>query len=114
LRTTILLAALIILGSGCVDPPRIGRGLSNDVQQARTAFDQRVKEQFPVGSPEKALREELRRQRFVLVPSTDRPSEHSAIYEDGQLVCRVTWVVLWSADVDRITHVAGDRRDVCL
>jgi hypothetical protein len=117
MRPTIPLAALMVLClGGCVDsPPRIGQGLPDNIEQARVAFDRRVKEQFPVGSGEKALREELGRQRFVFVPSRDSsPGGYSAIYEAGQLVCRVTWVVSWSTEAERITRIAGDRRDVCL
>jgi hypothetical protein len=117
MRPTIPLAALIVLClGGCVDsPPRIGQGLPGNIEEARIAFDRRVKEQFPVGSSEKDLREELRRQRFVFVPSRDSSAGgYSAIYDAGQLVCRVTWVVSWSAEAERIARIAGDRHAVCL
>jgi hypothetical protein len=117
MRASIPLAALVILClEGCVDSlPRIGRGLPSNIEQARIAFDERVKERFPVGSNERALREELQGQRFAFGPSRD-PSRggYSATYEAEQLVCRVTYIVSWSAEAGRITQVGGERRDVCL
>lgn len=45
--------------------PLIGRGLPPALAEARPAFDQRVKERFPIGSDEAAMRAELRREGFA-------------------------------------------------
>jgi hypothetical protein len=104
-------SAILCLLGGCMDsPPKIARGLPKNLEQARIAFDQRVRERFPVGSDEKVLRETLLRERFKFASR----GEHSATYEAEQLVCRTTWVVTWGAESERITHIAGDRRSVCL
>lgn len=92
----------------CVEsPPRIGQGLPANFAEARTAFDQRVKERFPVGSSESALVTELRREHFRISP-------FSATREVSNFVCRLMYEVDWKAADGEITEVGGVFRPTCL
>src|SRR5215470_14150116 len=105
-------ARLVMIGitatsvCACVgNPPRIARGLPENYAQARPAFDQRVKERFPIGSTEAALVAELRRERFQIRETTQ---PRSATRDVGQLVCRRTYVVDWSASDGKIAGISGN------
>jgi hypothetical protein len=62
---TIVVFALVLDLSACFDsPPAIGSHLPGTFAVASDALNQRVKERFPVGSGESALRAELKRERL--------------------------------------------------
>jgi hypothetical protein len=110
----VILTALCV--SACVDsPPELGSGLPTNFQQARPYFDQRVKERFPVGSDETRLLAALHRQHFAISQSGNSSGyPNSARYEANQIVCKLTWIISWSAEEGRIKEIAGDYGDVCL
>jgi len=114
-RLVLVIVATLCVSS-CVDgPPEIGRELPRSFEQARPVFDQRVKARFPVGSDETRLLAELRRQHFVVRPSSPLSRYPNAVtYKAHQLVCNVSWTVSWRAEAGRIKEIAGDYGDVCL
>jgi len=108
---TVLLAILILpcLTACGTARPRLAEGLRvRPVQQnPDPAWDQRVRERFPVGSNESALLAELHRERFVIDATR-------ASYRSSDIACTWTWRVSWAAENDRITQIAGDYQGVCL
>lgn len=110
----LIVAALCV--TSCVDgPPEIGNRLPQNFAQARPVFDERVKARFPVGSEETRLVAELRRQHFKIQPPGVGPRyASSARYDASQIVCRVSWIISWSAEQGRVKEIAGDYAEVCL
>jgi hypothetical protein len=103
--------------SGCSDaPPAIGTHLPGTFAVASDAFDQRVKETFPVGSGEAALLAELKRERFVTSQDKDNNSglKFAARYHANELVCAADWVIRWSAVDGRIADIKSTYKEVCL
>lgn len=111
------LLAFAVLTSACADPmPKLADGLPRSFGPTSN-FDTRLKEQFPVGSSEPQLMEELRREKFVLRDGGDPEKKYqfASIYDRHALPCREVWTVLWSAELGRITAIAGrDSGDLCL
>jgi hypothetical protein len=110
---TILLSVAL---TACVaKPPPIGKDLPSNFAAARPVFDQRIKQRFPVGSSERELLGELARESFKINPSAHAAdSPRSASYESSSMVCKLLWVVDWSAEDGRITDIQGDYGSVCL
>jgi hypothetical protein len=112
MRRYVLLAAFTsVCICGCTEPPPpIARDLPPGTSPD-TAFDQRVKSQFPVGSDESNLVAELRRESFKVTYS----SSHSSATRDIEgLPCRRIWTISWSAQTGKITDVTGNFREICL
>ena len=113
----ILMLAFAVLTSACADPmPKLADGLPRSFGPT-SDFDKRLKEQFPVGSNELQLTAELQRERFVLRDGGDpeKVYQFASIYDRHDLPCREVWTVLWSAELGRITAIAGrDSGDLCL
>jgi len=116
LRTVGLSAAAVFGLAACTTkPPPIARGLPHNIEEARQAFSERVPMRFPVGSAETDLRAELQRQRFTIrTEGANRaPYQFSAIV-DIPGFCRQTWVILWGAQTNQITSIAGNYSQTCL
>ena len=116
LRSVGLLAAAVFGLAACTTkPPPIARGLPNNIQEYRQAFSERVPTRFPVGSAETDLRAELLRQHFTIrTAGADLvPYQFSAIVDIPGL-CRQTWVILWGAQTNQITSIAGNYSQTCL
>ena len=109
MRRTILLAILVIPAlQGCgTSPPPVARGLGHVGSEPYAAWDQRVRERFPLGSDEKALLTELRRQHFVI-------NGTRASFRSNDFVCAQSWGIRWSAADNRITDVVGEHGSACL
>jgi hypothetical protein len=102
-----MFAALDLLA--CADsPPTIGSHLDASTAEASAVFDQRVKARFPVGSDEGHLREELVRERFVIIRDRDSPFRFSATYSVSELFCRRDWSIRWNMDDGTITDIDGN------
>jgi hypothetical protein len=108
-------AAVFVLAACTTKPPPIARGLPSNMQEARQAFSERVPMRFPVGSAETDLRAELQRQHFTIrtAGANRAPYQFSAIV-DIPGFCRQTWVILWGAQTNQITSIAGDFSQTCL
>ena len=122
-KTQATLIALLLMSclSSCSEaPPPIGRDLGS--ANARSVFDRRVQEQFPVGSDAQALQAELRKEGFkvrdgVAVSLHYPPParfQSAADYAAKQFACDSSWTILWSAENGKITAIAGDFFPVCL
>jgi hypothetical protein len=119
LRGITLVIFSVLLLAACSDPtPPIARGLSKSLAPMSTkgAFDERIKQRFPIGREEAYLIQELRSERFIITPVTESSSPYrfSAIYENHSLVCKESWTVNWSADQGKITDIEGRVGQVCL
>ena len=106
---------------GCAaSGPEIGRHLPSAFDDANRAFDARIKEHFPIGSPERALIAELKHQGFKIsenaaAAATEAGAFRSfALYDAQGLPCRLDWKVLWSSEGPKITAIAGRYSGVCL
>jgi hypothetical protein len=96
-------------------PPPIARELPHNIQEARQAFSERVSMRFPVGSAETDLRAELQRQHFTIrTAGPYRARYQFTAIVDSPGICRRTWVILWSAQANQITDIAGDYSVTCL
>jgi hypothetical protein len=111
----LVLTALLL--SACADsPPRIGRDLPSTYPGVSPAFDKRVKEEFPVGSDESLMLNELRKGGFRIHLEYPIPSRYAfrASFNQRQIVCNVTWEIQWSAESGKITAIEGFRGQQCL
>jgi hypothetical protein len=104
------LAAVGVLTS-CSSPqplPQLFQGLSRPTWHEELA--QRLRDRFPVGSPEAKLIHELWAEGFLPKTAWDAP-QREAVFDDmghGQYFCRRTGEVSWSADRSgRLTSVSG-------
>jgi hypothetical protein len=111
---TSALGALLLAACSNSDPP-IGSGLP--VTFGFTlAFEQRVRERFPVGSYESRLIAELRNERFTLGEIQDPSNRYrnSAVYEASHgFACKGEWQVYWAASQGIIVEIGGMNREVC-
>jgi hypothetical protein len=113
----ILTSALSVLISACADPmPKLADGLPRSFGPTLD-FDRRLNEQFSVGSNAAQLTAELQRERFLVRDGGDpeKVYQFAAIYDRHDFPCREVWTVLWSAELGKITAIAGrDSGDLCL
>jgi hypothetical protein len=112
-------ASIIVLVTwrlaACADsPPPIGAHLPGVFREASGAFDQRVKARFPIGSDERALRQELTKQKFVISRSPESPFSFTANYTANELVCRAHWDIRWSMFSGKIGSVGANFGEICL
>jgi hypothetical protein len=112
----ILSLAFAVLAS-CTDPvPKLASGLPRSFGST-SDFDNRLKEQFPIGSSERQLTVELRLERFTPRAGGDpgKVYQFASVFERRDFPCHETWTVLWSAELGRITAISGrDSGDLCL
>jgi hypothetical protein len=108
-----LFAALSLVACKVVPPP-LAYDLPRDTDAATTAFDQRVKARFPVGSEEGALWAELVRERFVIRASQESPPTFIATAEQPELYCRVDWTIYWHEDGGKIVDIGARYSQTCL
>jgi hypothetical protein len=109
-----VLAALFL--SACVDStPRIARDLPTNYPGVSPAFDKRVKEQFPIGSEENSMLNELQKENFRILLKDTLPSRFTsrATFTTGQIICGVMWNIQWSAASGKITAIQGSRGQTC-
>ena len=86
--------------------PALGRNLTSELPEAKCLFDQRVKAQFPVGSSETSLVEELRKQGFAIGRDYRRVDWRSASITRGMLI-KTLWSVRWRAKAGQIEDIWG-------
>ena len=102
------MAVSMCLSACGTPPPRLAEGLrANNRSAPDPAWDQRLRERFPVGSEESSMLKELRKQRFKV-------SAVSAYYTSADLVCSQTWTIAWHAENGRITDISGVHNGACL
>ncbi|HXY57810.1 MAG TPA: hypothetical protein VEH76_04435 [Methylocystis sp.] len=81
-------------------------------------FSDRLRERFPVGSPETDLIYELWREGFQLKGGFDAPervAEYDTLGKRGFVACRISGSISWAVDDhDRLTSVTGRYWAVCL
>ena len=94
------------------------RGLNpSGWQQPTPAFEARVRQRFPPGTPEAAIFRELNRQGFhALWPHALQPGEHGAYLSWGGLPCRHAAELRWRPDAQgRVNTIqAWIRQTSCL
>jgi hypothetical protein len=112
-----LLTFCALFGAGCANPPpQMAFGLTHSLVPT-SDFDARIKERFPVGSDERALSAELRRERFSIRAATglDGSYQFAGYYDRQEFPCRESWTVLWSSRFGTITAVGGRYSgEICL
>lgn len=116
-RSLITICLTAICLCACVDtPPPIAKGLPNKFADVPSAFDQRVKERFPLGSAESALVAELRREHFGIRERTEpnSPFHFSAAREVGDFVCKRRYEISWNASSGTIADVGSAFSVTCL
>lgn len=108
----VVVTAALSLSACSEQPPLMARGLSRDTP----AFNERLRNRFPVASDEDTLTAELQKERFsvrgINDPST--PYRHLAQYDAHELVCKDVWTILWSAEAGKITMIEGKTGSICL
>jgi len=76
LRVTSIIVLITWCLAACAhSPPPIGAHLPGVLRDASDVFDQRVKARFPIGSDERALRQERAKQKFVIGRTPESPHE---------------------------------------
>lgn len=111
---TSALGALLLAACSGSEPP-IGRGLPMTFGY-KPAFEQRLRERFPVGSDESRLIAELRSEKFTLGEIQDPSSRYrnSALYEASHgFACKGEWQIYWTASKGIINEIGGMNREVC-
>jgi hypothetical protein len=109
-----VLGALLLAACSDSEPP-IGRGLAMTFGLT-PAFEQRLRDRFPVGSDESRLIAELRSERFTLGEVHDPLSRYrnSALYEASRgFACKGEWQIYWTATKGIIIAIGGMNREVC-
>jgi hypothetical protein len=77
--------------------------------QVSPTWSRRLRERFPIGSPEKTLVEVLRREKFQV-----DPAHRLAGYGWARYPCVYTLTVVWRADeVGRVRAVQGGLLNAC-
>lgn len=112
LHACIALCLIAVLGGCALNlGPAIGADLPSNPAMAQQAFDQRIRQRYPVGSSEAALVSDLRRQGFGTATNSQSPPERFRNFaiQCGyvSLVPTHTWEVQWTAVDGRITDIAG-------
>jgi len=101
--------------AACADsPPPIDAHLPGVFKEASGAFDQRVKARFPIGSGERALCQEIVKQKFVISRKAESPFSFSARYTANELVCRADWDIRWSMFGGKIESIDAGFGETCL
>lgn len=85
--------------------PDLVAGLPSDVREGERAFDGRVKERFPMGTSEDAVKAELQKQGFDLLPAYDGVQD--ATFFRKRVPFTTLWSVRWKANSGRLTDVWG-------
>ena len=81
--------------AGCqAAEPEIARGLPPGYAEANAAFDQRIKQRFPVGTSEKRIVRELEAQSFVV---KSHPGWKEASFTKSHIATETVWSVRWTA-----------------
>lgn len=116
MRSQSLFAALaMLLSAACSNSePPIGRGLPKTFGYT-PAFEERLKQRFPIGSDEQKLLVELRSEKFKIEEVKDPSSPHrfSAHYDVSEVACREEWTIQWTAEQGKITDITGLNRQIC-
>jgi len=100
-------------GFNAEPPPALLRDMPTNVDQITPAFSNRVKAQFPVGSPEDKLIAELQREGFE--PKWNYQGEQIAVFVRGKPVCRNEWRVFWRDDgKGAVTAINARFAAICL
>jgi hypothetical protein len=101
--------------AGCAAaPPRIGAGLHGPIVGIQAEFNRRVRAQFPIGSAESVLHDELVREKFTIRRNKDSPFSFSANYVSNYIACRIDWTIRWSVYAGTIADIAGHWEQTCL
>jgi hypothetical protein len=110
-RLVALMAAMSL--SACnSEIPAIGAGLPGDLAEAKRAFDQRVKDRFPVGMDQSLLRVELNHEKFT--KEAPLPPQYIAQVEVQTFPCRDSWTIKWTENAGKIAVIRGEYRSACL
>jgi hypothetical protein len=86
-------------------PPELARNVAN----LQTGWQLRLKETFPVGTPEAVLVSRLRDDGFQV-----RPDLRSARLNWGQFPCDYSFTAVWAAPNGRVTAVDGEWMQTCI
>ena len=82
-------------------------GLSPGVNDTGAAFEQRLKERYPIGSEESSLVFELWTERFV-ADGLSEDGEKYAEYSRFSFPCRDKWGISWTTDENgRLATMVG-------
>jgi hypothetical protein len=100
--------ALILLAgcSGQKPLPPIADALPSNVREAEEQFDERVIQQFPLGSAERNVRSALSEQGFTVGPS-------GAEFTRSRFPCSTKWIVRWQSAAGKLTSVQGIYGQIC-
>jgi len=115
LRVVVSAFTALLVGCSNTEPP-IGRGLPTTFGFT-PAFEQRLRERYPVGSDERRLIAELRSEKFTLGEVRNPPGRYrsSALYEASHgPFCKGEWQIYWTASQGNIVEIGGMNREVCL
>jgi hypothetical protein len=103
--------------SSCDAVPPIARDLPSTLADLQPAFDQRVKERFPVGASEQEIVAELRDEGFTpLDPKKWKLGTFASVaaYEARRFPCVFDWTIYWSAENGKIAAIKGGFFSGCL
>jgi hypothetical protein len=116
MRSQSLFAALaMLLSAACSNSePPIGRGLPKTFGYT-PAFEERLRQRFPIGSDEQKLLVEIRSEKFRIqeVKDPSAPQRFSARYDASEGACREEWTIQWAAEQGKITDITGLNRQIC-
>lgn len=86
--------------------PSLGRNLPSPFVDGEIAFDERVKAQFPKGTSEASVVDQLRGQGFSVADASSADGCRAATVTRGILI-RTIWSVRWYAGEDKIDDIWG-------
>lgn len=103
-----LVVSSLLLSACSRSPPPMAEGIPDSLGPT-SKFDDRVRQLFPVGSPEGALLVDLRNQRFAISETRDANGRlvKTALYEDQYFPCNERWTIEWHSDHEKIEDISG-------
>lgn len=108
-----ILALAAFIYTSC-SPPPIGVNLPFYGEGGDLEFNSRIQTRFPVGSLERDLVNELRREGFK-PGEGDSSNEHVWTYQVARFPCEIIWNVVWASDsTEHLTLTKGMYGSSCL
>ena len=82
---------------------KLAPGQRGTWEELSAGFDSRLKSLFPIGSPERTMANELRKQEFSRTDWTSSAEdEHEAVRREDNWVCRQAAHVYWKSDTSGV------------
>ncbi len=87
--------------------PKVAQGTPKPIDAGTMAFQEKVSQTYPLGSPAIAMARDLRSQGFEVFGT-------KAVFQTGGFPCSRAWQVMWDEQEGKVTNLKGDYTRACL